>query len=402
MADAFLISRRQLLKLAAAVGGSGLPLSDVFADASPSALVKRVVKAPANTYFTYPHSNGFLADGSCVLAAPTSGGEKGALDYIRFDIETGAASLITSVQDARMYYAVAANGLLLFNRPHGVSVVDVSHKNQSPREILSSADTYLDDCEISTNGRSALVTRALASNGSASSASRRRHSLDLINLESGTAKTLITADWVLDHAHFSPFDPSWICYACGEPKRYKRLWTWHATQAPNGKPLFKQIEENGTKFDIGHERAMFNKAALVVVAYGTESDAKPCGLYEVGFDGTVRLISESNRDFHCNISRDGRWAVVSLQGAFDHLDSTAESNWRTQGGMYGFSDVMVVNMSNGKRQFLYRATNSRSGQPYEVQPTISPDGRWVLLKDASEKRVIAIEMDLSKLQSFLG
>jgi len=405
MPDISRLSRRHLLRWGLALVPLGVA-SRVFALSSTeptSTLVKRVVRSPKGTYFTYPHSNGFLADGSCVLASPTGNPGNGPKDIVRFDLEREEASLITRVSDSRMYYAVSGNGQMLFDRVHGVSVVDLTKKNQPVRDVFSDAGIFPHDCDISVDGSSALVThRHAAAEGSASQPGKLVHRLDLIDIASGKARTLVVADWVLDHAHFSPFDPSWISYCCDEPKRYQRMWVWHAKQAPKGRPLFEQVKSDGTKFDIGHERAMFNKAASVVIAYGSESDAQPCGLYEVGFDGTTRLISESNRDFHCNVSRDGRWAVVSLQGTLETLESRPKGNWRSHAEGYGFSDVMVVNMKNGRREFLYRATNSAKGQPYEVQPTISPDGRWVVMKDASEQRVIGVEVDQSKLAAFLS
>jgi hypothetical protein len=102
------------------------------------------------------------------------------------------------------------------------------------------------------------------------------------------------------------------------------------------------------------------------------------------------------------VSRDGRWAVVSLQGVYDSSEARPDPNWLKTGLGYGFSDVMLVNMRSGARAFLYRGTNATAGQPYEVQPTISPDGRWVLLKDAREKRVLMLEIDPEALEKFLG
>jgi hypothetical protein len=62
---------------------------------------------------------------------------------------------------------------------------------------------------------------------------------------------------------------------------------------------------------------------------------------------------------------------------------------------------MVVNVATGERQFLYRCYNAKDSQPYEVQPSISPDGRWVLMKDGRTRRVIAVELDEHRMQAFL-
>ena len=212
---------------------------------------------------------------------------------------------------------------------------------------------------------------------------------------------MMETDWLIDHAHFSPFDRAWVVFANAQPNNYRRLWVWNRKQAPQGRMLFKQVQSDGKVFNIGHERAMFNERTVLVIAFGSNSTARPCGLYAVGFDGEMRLVSESMRDLHCNVSQDGLWAVVSLQGTHETLMQRISRNWLTEGPGYGFSDVMIVNLSTGARQFLYRATNAAQGQPYEVQPTISPDGKWVLLKDAREKRVLGIEIDQAALAAFL-
>lgn len=378
--------------------GSGWNLIDAIAalassEPLPSALVKRVVRTPDNTYFTYPHSNGFMPDGSFIVASPSSGG----LDYISFNPDTGAARLITHLRGVRMYYSISRGGLMLVTQKSGAVVVDMTSTGGKPKQIYAMPDWVVAaDSDISADGRTAVLT-------SNHYVKPEEHRLDLVDIGSGAARTIMRTGWLMDHGHFSPFDPSWVSFCSAVSKRYKRMWLWNERDAPNGRHVFEQIRPDGAKFDIGHERAMFNKPALLVVAFGREN-ARPRGLYEVGFDGSVRLVSESNRDFHCNVSRDGRWAVVSLQGVYDPSALLPDGDWLNTGPGYGFSDVMVVNMRTGERQFLYRGTNAsqKPFQPYEVQPAISPDGRWVLLKDAREQKVLALEIDQQRLGAFLA
>jgi len=188
------------------------------------------------------------------------------------------------------------------------------------------------------------------------------------------------------------------------------MWLWHAQKAPKGRHIFQQERPDGTWLDIGHERAMFNKLAAVVIAY-SDSSATPRGLYEIGIEGAARSISESNLDSHCNISTDGRWAVVSTLGSANVNDESldlcnrAAATWATSTTGYVSSDIVVVNMQTGARQFLFHSANavasSKSQQPYEPQPSISPNGKWVLVKDARERRVLVIELDEKKLNKFL-
>ena len=162
-----------------------------------------------------------------------------------------------------------------------------------------------------------------------------------------------------------------------------------------------------------HERALFDRPAMLVVAAGA-SFGIPRGLYEVSLaNGEARLVSDSNRDLHCNASKDGTWFAVSLQGPADLEDhpgrldlcarpgGTVDPAWLGSTKGYGYSDVVIVNPKNGGRVFLFRGANANTGQPYEVQPVISPDGRWVVVKDARRRNVIGLEIDRAALASFL-
>ena len=403
------VSRRAFVGRAAlALAAHNFALRPVWALTEPSSLagpsslaepssplVKRVVRSPENTYYTYPHSNGFLPNGACVLASPTSGPENPGLDYLSFDFNNGNSWLIAHVRDPRMYYAIGRNGMMAVPRRNGMYLIDTTRKNDRPRSLFDDADWRVHaDCDISADGSKILVT--LTRNNAPD-----RHRASVIDVASGNIETMMETDWLIDHAHFSPFDRTWVVFANAQPNNYRRLWVWNRKQAPQGRMLFKQVQSDGKVFDIGHERAMFNERTVLVIAFGSHSSARPCGLYAVGFDGEMRLVSESMRDLHCNVSQDGLWAVVSLQGTHETLMQRISRDWLTEGPGYGFSDVMIVNLSTGARQFLYRATNATQGQPYEVQPTISPDGKWVLLKDAREKRVLGIEIDQPALAAFL-
>lgn len=389
------ISRRRLLK-SIALAVASAPLSNLAQLAGP-ALVKRTVKSPQGTYFTYPHSNAFLPNGACVLGLPTSGPNNPGLDYVAFDFRNGEASRIAHVRDARLYFAVDAKGTLAATRKNSVYILDATGKDSSPpRQVFGDPDwVFHSDCDISADGARLAITRNQQSGA-------KLHRVDIVDVASGRNETVAEREWLMDHAHFSPFDPEWLVFCCAEPKRYSRLWLWHRREAPQTRRVFNQTLADGKVYDIGHERAMFNKRSMLVVAYGSNSNARPCGLFEVGFDGSVKLVSESNRDFHCNISRDGRWAVVSLQGQHEFLRERISTTWLSEGPGWGTSDIMIVNMVRGTRQFLYRSSNAASGQPYEAQPTISPDGKWVLVKDARDRCVVGLEIDQDKLNNFLN
>ncbi len=381
-----------LQRSAAAIALPALGLPAWARDEPKSPFVKRVVMTPENTYFTYPHSNAFMPDGSCVIAKAADN----SVQYLSFNFDTGASSPLFESPGARMYFAISGNGLMAFAKSGNVLVADVTKPDSKPKSIYSEAPwRFHADCDISPDGKTVLATATKAGKPDI-------YRLLRIDVASGQAETIAEAEWFIDHAHFSPFDPEWICYADGVPSDYKRMWVWNKQRAPKGRALFNQRQADGKVFDVGHERAMFNKPALLTIAYGGESSARPCGLYEVGFDGNSRLVSESMRDFHCNISRDGRFAVVSLQGEFEQVQKRADGDWSSKSGGYGLSDVVLVNMATGARQFLYRSYNSSAGQPYEVQPSISPNGQWVLMKNGRDQRVVGVELDQGKMKAFLG
>jgi hypothetical protein len=412
MLNRSVLSRRSFIKGATICVGTGAiycAMPRAFAeprDPQTSPFVKNVVRSPANTYFTYPHSNGFMSDGTPVFASPV--GDNGTqLEYIACHPERpDQARKLATLSQARTYYSISGNDLLLTTRTNSaVSVLDLTGKSDgagpiSARQIYAEPNYVMSaDSDISHDGNYALIS----STSYDASKTPTTGQLIIVNISSGQA-TPIIQNRLVDHGHFSPFDPGWACFCDNAPNNLDRMWVWNQKEAPTGRHLFRQQDSTGGHLTVGHERAMFHKRALLTVAYtyvGTEKISP--GLYEVGFDGKARLISASHRDFHCNISRDGTWAVVSLQGVYDPSDVMPPGNWLdVLGTGYGYSDVMLVNMRTGARQFLYRGTNAKTHQPYEVQPTISPDGRWVLLKDAREQRVLMIEIDQQALASFLA
>lgn len=397
-------NRRNALKQLGALFSAGLGFG-LFTRravaAPPTPLVKRVVRSPDNTWFTYPHSNGFMPDGRAVVARPSEGQGGKGIDFLSFELNSGASSLLTHVPGAMGYYSISQTGLMLVTLQHGLVVVDLAN-NGAQRHLLDDpAWTVHEDCDITKDGTRAVITRSHY-------ADPKDYRTELVDIATGKT-TIITQGWETDHAHFSPYDESWVCFCDNRPNNKDRLWVWHAEKAPKGKHIFNQETPDGKYFVLGHERAMFNKPGLLVLAYG-ESPETPRGLYEADFDGQVRLVSESNSDFHVNESRDGRWAVVTAQGKVVvgddprvlDLKSRPNGSWLTSEGSYGDSDVTLVNLKTGARQFLYRGANDAKGQPYEVQPSVSPDGKWVLLKDGHERRVLALELNPAALSAFLA
>lgn len=113
---------------------------------------------------------------------------------------------------------------------------------------------------------------------------------------------------------------------------------------------------------------MFHRPGAVVVAYG-ESEAGPRGLWQVLPDGEARLVSPGERDWHCGISRDGKWAVVDTSGPAD----APGRGWQNAGRE---SSIVAVDTETGERTLL--ATTGHEPHPYHPHPSITPDGRSVV------------------------
>jgi len=413
MDNHFFSSRREFLKKSVLGAIGGVASAKAFARPCSYSLARTLVKQttslPERTYYTYPHSNGFLDAQTCIVARHAA---KSELEYLAVDLTTGESRVVAQVRDARAYYAVALNGLMVVPLNHAIVIVDLKGGGAPRRIELSPQWKNAGDCDIRPDGAFVLVSRYKLTDPA-------QTCLDMINTQTSVITNIHeTSQLQIDHAHFSPHDPDWISFCDGSSHTRHRMWLWHATKAPNCRTVFHQKVANGTSFEIGHERAMFNKDSLLVCAFSSSS-ASPRGLYEVSFDGTTRFVSESNRDSHCNVSHDGRWAVASTLGPanteggkFD-LCERAPSNWAESTKGYVDSDIAAVNIATGERQFLFRASNAvtkanngsegyTSSQPYEAQPAISPDGRWILVKDARTQSVISIEIDRDALRAFLA
>ena len=111
-----------------------------------------------------------------------------------------------------------------------------------------------------------------------------------------------------------------------------------------------------------------------MVAYGV-SPAGPRGLYEVfADDRPARLISPGERDYHCDVSRDGRWAVVDTTGPHD----APGCGWENA---LDICDILIVDMKTGRREFLARSRQYKF-HPRHPHPVFSPDGSTIFYNEA--------------------
>jgi hypothetical protein len=388
------ITRRGFLRRVGLAGAGVAILPGRSGAQKTVGLVKRVVYAPGNTYFTYPHCNGFLPDGAAVLAQYAKGVNphvQQPLDYLAFDMETGAVRTVGHCADARTYYCVAKDGVMLAPTTRGAHVMDLA-KGGAMRTIYTvGADWKVGDVsDISADGREAMLNSFKYSGPGVVAESR----IEGVDVASGKVRRVMDTNWLMNHVHYSPYDPAWVMF-CHEGKADDRIWTWNAKEAPKGRMLFDQKTADGKFFNVGHERAMFHKKATLFVAY-RNSSARPIGLYEVTFDRAAKVVSVYDRYWHCNISRDGRWAVADTIGP---VDGTVPKEIPGLGND-GLCHVLAVNLRTGAREILSSA-HAGPMHPYHPHPHISPDGRWVVFNDAVRKGVVAVEIDQGRLEEFL-
>lgn len=331
-------------------------------------------------YHAYPHANGFADGGASVVLGQVEGGQvslwRRSLDseaeeqLARFEAPVDA-SMPTA---AHLFFDVAEQANVLVVVAEGaVWSIDLGRPGK-PRELYRAADgeTINSLPNIAADGRRVLLQITRPDGVYAAIA---------IEVATGRVETIVTRDWWLSHVHFSPFDPAWIAF-CHEGDTLTipdRMWAWHARAAPDGVPIADQRwDDPARRLSLGHERACFHAASELVIAYGV-SVGGPRGLYEVPFEPgrPMRLVSEGDRDWHCNVSRDGRWALVDTTGPHD----APGRGWDDAGDV---SDVLLVDMQTGRRRLLARS--HQTTHPWHPHPAFSPDASRVLYNESRGTR----------------
>ncbi|WP_052362383.1 hypothetical protein [Geminisphaera colitermitum] len=355
-----------------------------------SPFVKRAVNTPAGSYYTYPHSNGFWrSDPTWDASTFIVGRETEAtntLSLIEFDPTTGQHRAAGALENANMFYSISGNGLAVVSTKrsdNALVLLDLTRRQ--PNRILTTAPAGTQishGADIREDGTEA--TYALW-NVKAEGGNQKLFQLQTINIATGVVTTRMETDWIINHAHYSPSDPKWISFSHevpgGGPLPDDRMWAWHEIEAPHGRRLFRPQSPIGDFIYMNHERALFHKPGVVSVVMTSRNSGGADGLYEVGYDGSHRLITGGKGFYHCNISRDGRWMVA---------DIILPDN-RTE--------VIALNFKTGARETLY--VGGRAKHPWHAHPHISPDGRWVILNDSGIRSAVALEIDHARLEAFL-
>jgi hypothetical protein len=337
------------------------------------------------SYVTYPHCNGFTREPHFMVVGRFEAGETSLWKVdLRDGSETGIARFPVGSPDTRWdfaYFDIADtsdclvarydNALWLLELDEVDEMVTLDESHIFYRAPVGS--TIHDLPSLSAKSDKVLVCLEES----------RIYSCLSVDISSGETETLLSKNWYANHYHYSPYDENWIGFSHEGPASqvHDRMWLWHPQHAPDGICVFdQQAEAGGAPLAVGHERWAFHDLSAVVVAYG-ESTSGPRGLYEIfGDEREPRLVSEGNRDWHCNISRNGILAVVDTTGDFD----APGKGWENAELR---SDIMLINMKTGRRRLFYRARENAEGyegrttHPFHPHPTFDPSGKYLVFND---------------------
>ena len=211
-----------------------------------------------------------------------------------------------------------------------------------------------------------------------------------VEVSTGAATCLLEKTWWANHVTRSPFDERWIAFSHEgtATQTPDRVWALHPDKAPNGVCVLDQYavsDAPGVFVAVGHERWAHHDLAVLAVAYG-DSVAGPRGLYLAYPDGRPpRLVAAGERYWHCDISRDGRFAVVDTTGPSDRPGR----GWQDADGV---SDVLLVDLAGGGGGGGARriARTTGPGHPWHPHPVFSPDGSAVFYNHCGEVRGAAV------------
>lgn len=188
-----------------------------------------------------------------------------------------------------------------------------------------------------------------------------------IDLASGDDRVVLEIPFGVSHAHFHPHDPDWIMFnhEGSVGSKSDRVWGYHPTLAPEGVCVAPQVFSDGRPMHLNHERAAHHDDTFVVVQYYNDitDPVLPRGIYEGHLDGRqLRPVAGGVYD-HCDISRDGRWAVgdavLGGVGSVDLIDMTGEQP----------PQILVDGLTKG------------AGHPAHIHPVFSPSGEHILFND---------------------
>lgn len=329
-----------------------------------------VMVVQEGAYLTYPHASGFYENGRSLVVGELSG-ESCRLLAVPL-VGVGDHELCLIEEHPAAYFDIARKRDLLAGVwNNALWLIDMRGAPRPERLYAPPRAARLQPyVNISAQGDLVIVGEE----------AQKQWSCVSVDTRMGRPRTLFQHDWPANHFHFCPHDEAWIGYCHEGPADAisDRVWAWHSALAPEGRCIFDQrVEGPGAFLHMGCPRWAHHDTCALDIAYGT-SPTDPRGLWQIWPDDRPpRMISAGNRDRHCDISPDGRWAVVDTNGPYDRPGRGREDS-------QGVSDILLVSMDTGIRTLLART--GMAHHPHHPHPVFTPDSRHVLFNHTAVVR----------------
>jgi hypothetical protein len=360
------LTRRSLGRLALGATAAAVPLAAPFVRPAPAAAatLRWLSDTSQNRYYTYPHKNGFWDGGRrLVLGQRDATGTVTLVDRELAGSGERHVGTLPLVRGAtQLWYDVAEpTGTLTVAAGDQVWMCDLTASSPSLVSIYRPPTGYrLNNMAcIHPQGMGAYTSYLSAT---ATDVYATTHSMVNIRFSTREVTPRVTQPWYVNHYHVAPGDPTLIAYAkqlASEPP--DRIWAYRGSRTPPTWNVWDQRGLDGQPVLVTHERWTFHDSSFLVVAFGGASTTR--GLLQVTSAGVARLVRGSSTYWHCNISRDGRRAVV---------DTTPSG---------GTSSLVVIDMATGAATTVLTGigTASHPGHPH---PHVTPDGTGVVFTAA--------------------
>jgi hypothetical protein len=323
-------------------------------------------------HLTYPHSNGWVGRGEALILAER---RDASTAFIRYEIVSGQSSLLSEVtfpnySERRCVFFDVVDHTLAYVGGQGIYILDLSQPASPSRLVAEfpAGITLGDLVSFHPDGSRVIV------HGFANKAYRCWE----VILKTGARREIWSSSWHANHFHYLPHNPDWIGFSHEGPAHEiaDRPWVFKAGSPETARCVFDQTHLPVEKrLNIGHELWAHHADSGLAVAY-VGSLGRPRGLYEIFADGRpARLVSEGDRDWHANLSRDGRWAVVDTSAPLDQ----PQIEFDPAGAG---SDIVLIDMQTGHRRVLAR-TLATPHHPAHPHPVFSPNGRHVFYNEST-------------------
>ncbi|MFO1075435.1 MAG: hypothetical protein U1E17_22595 [Geminicoccaceae bacterium] len=317
-------------------------------------------------YFAYPHQNAFLDGGARAVVGQIDGPGRASLWLLTLasgrSVKIAGFDLIGSRNF--VYYDIAEDTeLLATSDERSIWTVNLRRTPYAARRLYTVPSGYMLDDLVSIRQDGSAVVAGIRPIGRLAPVTGIR-----VRTSDGAVTRLLTKAFFANHWQHSPNNQSWIGFSRDQGNR-QRIWGYHASQAPSGRLLWNQRSPTGGELLVGHELWCRHDLTILAVAYRS-SPGGPRGLYQVWPDGRSRLVQSANNYAHCNVSRDGRRAVVDT----------------TTGG------VIVMNLSGRAAARQLADTYVRNMHPYHAHPHFTPDGRKIIYTDTNAAGQVRVTM----------